>query len=130
MSKLPLTLGKPFETTVPYAMGVVASGRLLFTAGITARDPDGKFVGVGDMAAQVRQTFANIKDILDNVGADFSQVVRYMLYTTDIVEFDRATRSIRHPFFVNRPASTLIEVPRLMYPEVLVEIEAVVALDD
>lgn len=129
MSRSPLTLGKPFETTVPYALGVVASGRLLFTAGITARAPDGSFVGVGDMRAQVVQVFENIRDILDHVGADFGQVVRYMLYTTDMEAFDQATRDIRHPFFVNRPASTLIEVPRLMRPEMLVEVEAIVALD-
>ncbi|MGV0762344.1 RidA family protein [Tistrella mobilis] len=130
MPRQPITVGKPFEQTVPFSLGVVTSGRLLFTAGITARDPDGQIVGVGDMSAQVQQCFDNLKDILDSVGADFGQVVRYMIYTTDMKAFNEGTRSIRWPYFVGRPCSTLIAVPELMLPEMMVEIEAIVALDD
>lgn len=129
MSRTPLTLNKPWEASVPFSLGVISTGRLLHTAGITARDADGQVLGIGDMRRQVQQCFANLGDVLAAAGADWSQVIRYMLYTTDIDRFDAETRDLRWPFFVDRPASTLVEVRRLLRPEMLVEIEAVVALD-
>ncbi|WP_375782706.1 RidA family protein [Bradyrhizobium sp. Pha-3] len=129
MSRQPLILGKPFENKVPFSLGVVSSGRMLHTAGITARDAEGNLVGSGDMRAQVEQCFRNLADILDAAGASFADVVKYTIYTTDIALLDSTTRDIRHPYFVDRPASTLIEVSRLIDPGMLVEIEAVVSLD-
>jgi enamine deaminase RidA (YjgF/YER057c/UK114 family) len=129
MSRQPLTLGKPFEKKVPFSLGVVSSGRMLHTAGITARDVEGNLVGSGDMRAQVQQCFRNLADILEAAGTSFAQVVKYSIYTTDIALLDRTTRDIRHPYFVDRPASTLIEVSRLIDPGMLVEIEAIVCLD-
>lgn len=130
MSRQPLTLGKPFEKKVPFSLGVISSGRMLHTAGITARDADGNLVGTGDMRAQVEQCFGNLADILRASGAGFGDVVKYTIYTTDIALFDRTTRDIRHPYFVDRPASTLIEVSRLIDPAMLVEIEAIVCLGE
>lgn len=129
MSRQPLTLGKPFENKVPFSLGVVSSGRMLHTAGITARDAEGNLVGSGDMRAQVEQCFRNLADILDAAGARFADVVKYTIYTTDIALLDSTTRDIRHRYFVDRPASTLIEVSRLIDPGMLVEIEAIVSLD-
>ncbi|MFL6790598.1 MAG: Rid family hydrolase [Bradyrhizobium sp.] len=128
MSRQPLRLGKEFENKVAFSLGVVASGRFLHTAGITARDRNGDVVGVGDMKAQVAQCFANLGDVLAAAGAGFGDVVKYTIYTTDIDLFDRSTREIRFPYFVDRPASTLIQVSRLIDPRMLVEIEAVVCL--
>ncbi|MDA1097348.1 MAG: RidA family protein [Proteobacteria bacterium] len=130
MPKKALRLGKPFEDTVLFSFGVVASGRFLHTAGITARDRDGAVVGADDMAAQVRQCFNNLEDILTAAGADFSQVVKYMIYTTDIERYDQDTRDVRARYFVDRPACTLVEVSRLIHPDMLVEIEAIVNLAD
>jgi enamine deaminase RidA (YjgF/YER057c/UK114 family) len=130
MSRQPLILGKPFEKQVPFSLGVVSSGRMLHTAGITARDANGDLVGAGDMRAQVEQCFSNLKDVLEAAGASFGDIVKYTLYTTDIGLFDSATRDIRHPYFVDRPASTLIEVSRLIDPGMLVEIEAIACLGE
>ncbi len=130
MSRQPLTLGKPFESKVPFSLGVISSGRMLHTAGITARDADGNLVGSGDMRAQVEQCFSNLADILKAAGAGFGDIVKYTIYTTGIALFDSTTRDIRHPHFVDRPASTLIEVRRLIDPAMLVEIEAIVCLDE
>jgi enamine deaminase RidA (YjgF/YER057c/UK114 family) len=129
MARTALTLGKHFENTVPFSLGVISSGRLLHTAGITARDADGAVVGEGDMRAQVAQCFANLGDILEHAATSFDNVVKFTIFTTDIDRFNRDTRDIRFPYFSGRPAATLVEVSRLVDPRMLVEIEAIVCLD-
>ena len=128
MARQSLKLGKPFEDTVPFSLGVIASGRFLHTAGITARDRSGKLVGAGDIVAQVQQCFNNLSDILEKAGAGFDQVIKYTIYVTDIDAFDVATRNVRWPYFVDRPAATLLQVSRLIDPDMMVEIEAIVHL--
>jgi enamine deaminase RidA (YjgF/YER057c/UK114 family) len=130
MSRQPLMLGRGFEKKVVFSLGVVSSGRLLHTAGITSRNADGDVVGGDDMRAQVQQCFENLRAVLEAAGASFGDIVKYTIYTTDIDRFDTSTRDLRHPYFVDRPASTLVEVRRLIDPGMLVEIEAVVALGD
>lgn len=129
MTRTALALGKAFEKTVAFSLGVISSGRILHTAGITARDADGEVVGDGDMRAQVTQCFANLTDILHAAGASFGNVVKFTIFTTDIDWFDRDTRDIRFPHFNGRPAATLVQVSKLVDPRMLVEIEAIVALD-
>jgi 2-iminobutanoate/2-iminopropanoate deaminase len=130
MQRQPLMLGRGFEKKVVFSLGVVSSGRLLHTAGITARDADGDVVGGDDMRAQVQQCFENLRAVLAAAGAGFGDVIKYTIYTTDIDRFETSTRDLRFPYFVDRPASTLVEVSRLIDPTMLVEIEAVVALGD
>lgn len=129
MTRKPLRTGKHWEGTVAFSLGVVAEGRFLHTAGITARADDGSVVGAGDMRAQVARCFENLGDVLRVAGADWDKVVKYTIFTTDIERFDRDTRDIRLPFFVDRPAATLVEVRKLIHPEMLVEVEAIVCLD-
>lgn len=129
MARIALELGKPFEKTVPFSLGVVSSGRMLHTAGITARDANGDVVGAGDMRAQVTQCFANLSDILKAAGASFENVVKFTVFTTDIDRFNNDTRDIRFPHFVGRPAATLVEVSKLVDSRMMVEIEAIVCLD-
>lgn len=118
---------KPWVSTIPFSLGVVTEGRLLFTAGITARDPDGRIVGVGDVRAQIEQCFRNLGDVLKAAGADFGDVVKWTMYTTDIDGFMKHGDAWqRH--FIDKPASTLVEVSRLATPEMMVEIEAVACL--
>ncbi len=88
MSRKSLELGKPFEKSVPFALGVISSGRLLHTAGITARDARGDVVGEGDMRAQVTQVFANLGDILRAAGGSFDNVVKFTIFTTDLQRFN------------------------------------------
>lgn len=123
-----IEVGKPWEQTVFFSLGVAAGGRLLHTAGITARDAHGAVMGVGDIRAQTLQCFRNLGDILAAAGARWEDVVKYTLFTTDIVRFNADTRELRAPYFVARPAATLVEVSRLVDPRMLVEIEAIVAL--
>jgi 2-iminobutanoate/2-iminopropanoate deaminase len=119
-----VTVGKPWEKNVAFSLGVVASGPLLVTAGITARDPDGRVVGQGDIRAQIRQCFENLGDVLRKAGADYGDVVKYTMYTTDIAAFAAAS-DLWERYFVDRPASTLVEVSKLVNPEMMVEIEAI-----
>lgn len=128
MSREPLSVGKPWEKTIAFSLGVVSSGRLLHTAGITARDPNGTLVGVGNMRAQIEQCFTNVGGALKAAGAGFEDVVKWTMYTTDIEAFNRESDVWRR-YFKDRPASTLVEVRRLVHPDMLVEIEAVAVLE-
>ena len=119
-----ITVGKPFEQEIPFSLGVVTSGRLIVTAGITAREPDGRVVAPGNVRAQIEQCFRNLGDVLRAAGADYRDVVKYTMYTTDIAAFSEA-RDLWEKCFVDRPASTLIEVSRLVSPDMMVEIEAI-----
>ena len=122
-----IEVDKPWTRTVGFSLGVAAENRTLFTAGVTARDADGKLVGVGDMRAQIEQCFRNVGDVLHAAGADFGDVVKWTMYTTDIDAFSQHADVYRR-HFINRPASTLVEVRRLVMPEMLVEIEAIASL--
>jgi 2-iminobutanoate/2-iminopropanoate deaminase len=129
MARQALQLGKHFETTVPFSLGVTSSGRTLHTAGITARNANGDVIGAGDIRAQVTQIFANLADILAAAGTSFEKVVKFTIFTTDIHRFNADTVDIRLPYFQGRPAATLVEVSKLVDPRMLVEIEAIVCLD-
>ena len=128
MRRNAIKVGKQWESSVLFSLGVIASGKVLHTAGITSRDDDGAVVGPGDMRAQVSQCFKNLKDILDSVSAGWEDVIKYTIFTTDIESFNNETFDIRRHFFVDRPAATLIEVRRLIHPEMMVEIEATVSI--
>lgn len=127
VTREPVTVGKPWERTVAFSLGVVTAGRLLYTAGITARDAAGRIVGAGDIRAQIEQCFQNLGDVLRTAGAGFGDVVKYTMYTTDIQAF-RGHADLWQRHFVDRPASTLVEVRALAMPEMMVEIEAVATL--
>lgn len=120
---------KPWHRSIPLAQAVVVSGRILFTAGITARDPDGNLIGAGDVRRQMEVCFENLGDVLAAAGTSFASVAKIVMYTTDIEVFSRHAEVWRR-YFVARPASTLVEVSRLALPEMLVEIEAVAHLGD
>ena len=128
MSRKLVETGRKFESKIAHSAGVVAEGRFLFTSGITSRDDAGNIVGAGDMAAQIKQVFANLADVLAQVGANFLHVIKFTIYVTDIDTY-RNTLSSDHTFMDGAPASTLIEVSRLANPDLLVEVEAIVALD-
>jgi 2-iminobutanoate/2-iminopropanoate deaminase len=128
MSRELVETGRAYESKIAHSAGVIAEGRFLFTSGLTSRDDAGNVVGVGDMAAQIRQVFANLEDVLRHAGADFSKVVKFTIYVTDIDGY-RAALAGERAFMTGAPASTLVEVSRLASPELLVEAEAIVALD-
>jgi len=129
MSRTHIDVDKPWHRSIPFAQGVVVSGRALHTAGITARDPEGKVVGAGDLRRQMEVCFENLGDVLAAAGRSFDDLVKIVMYTTDIDTFNEHADVWRR-YFGGRPASTLVEVSRLALPEMLVEIEAVVDMGD
>ncbi|MBG07064.1 MAG: enamine deaminase RidA [Rhodospirillaceae bacterium] len=124
MAREHVDIDTDFYKDLPYASGMVVSGPLLYTAGMTARDDDGNLVGPGDMAKQFEQIFMRLGQIAAGAGTDFDLMVKITIFVTDI---DRAyaDSSQWRQYFSGRPASTLVEVSALKSPDVLVEIEAV-----
>lgn len=109
---------------------LVKVGNLLFIAGQVALDPEGHLVGENDMKAQVRQVLENLKTVLGSQGADYSNVVKINIFTTDIERF-RDAADVREQYFRgNPPASTLVQIERLANPGFLVEIEAIAVLKE
>jgi len=106
----------------------VRAGNLLFVSGIVAMDADGNLVGGADVVAQARQVFHNMREVLAAAGCAFEDVVKVTIFLTDVD--DRASiNPVRQEVFgETRPASTLVEVPRLAVPGAKIEVEAVALL--
>jgi 2-iminobutanoate/2-iminopropanoate deaminase len=115
----------------PYSNVVTAApGRLVFVAGQVALDANGEVVGAGDVTAQTRQVMENLRIALEAAGATFADVVRVVNYITDVDLFGQMA-AVRKEYLVEPyPASTLIEVSALMFPELLIEIEATAVVAD
>jgi len=107
------------------AVSIEAKGKLVFISGMTARRPDGRIAGIGDIEAQTRQVCENIKSALEAAGGKLDDVCSVDVYLRNIGDRDRVNKVRREFFGSPPPASTLIEVPRLASPEFLIEISAV-----
>jgi reactive intermediate/imine deaminase len=116
----------PEGMTQPTAYShLVKVDNLLFIAGQVAVDGDGNIVGEGDMSAQVRQVYKNLQTVLASAGADFSNVVKINIFTTDVDSFRESIAVHRKYFGEQPPTSTLVQIDRLARPVFLVEIEAI-----
>ena len=130
MSRLKIAGNSPWEPIVGYSRAVRV-GAIVHVAGTTATDDNGQIVGKGDPYAQAVQIFRNVERALAQAGASFQDVVRTRMFVTDISTSEMVGRAHGEVFRDIRPVATMVEVRRLIDPDMLVEIEveAIVAED-
>ena len=107
---------------------VVRAGRLVFVSGCVASDENGKTVGGGDIVAQTRQVHENIKRCLAAAGATFADVCKVTVFLKNVADREKVNTVRKEYFGPHRPASTLIEISRLVRDDLLIEIEATAVL--
>ena len=106
--------------------GEVPVGKMVFVSGQVARDLDGNVVGVGDIYAQTRQVLRNMQAVLAESEATMDDVVKVTVFVTNLEEHLVASHEVRSEFFKNGyPASSLVEVSRLVHKDFLIENEAI-----
>jgi len=117
-----ISTGSKWEPIIGYSRGVKV-GNYIHMSGTTATGPDGKIVGPGDPAAQTLQAIRNIEAALAQGGATLKDVVRTRMFVTDIKRWEQYARAHGQMFGEIKPATTIVEVSKLIDPEMLVEIE-------
>ena len=115
--------GTPWEPVVGYSRAVRV-GPHVYVSGTTAVDDNGAVVGVGDAGAQTRQALRNLVVALERAGATARDVVRTRIFVTDISGWQAIGEAHGEVFGGVRPATSMVEVQRLIHPDMLVEIEA------
>ena len=124
-----LPSGAPWEAKVGYSRAVRA-GRFIAVSGSAAIDESGRLVGEGDMYAQAKQCIEVIGSALERAGARLSDVVRTRIFVTDIERWEDVGRAHQEAFGDVMPATSMVEVSRLIDPRMLVEIEADAIIGD